>query len=82
MSSSVQSWRTSGHSWSSMTNRVTERIRRVVEAMLPWFDRTERDRRAAQTERHRRRAIAVRIRAERVLARSQLASYHRVRIGR
>ena len=82
MNSSVQSWPTSGRSWSSMTNRLTQLIRRVVEAMLPWFDRTERDRQAAQTERHRRHAIAVRIKAERVLARSQLSSYSRVRIGR
>ncbi len=47
-----------------MANRIVERMRRIVEARLPWFDRTDQDRRARRTQRIHNAAISARVRGE------------------
>lgn len=48
--------------------RIPERVRRVVETLLPWYDPTVEARRHAHTEEVRRRSIAARVEAEDVRA--------------
>lgn len=45
---------------------LRDRLRTIVERLLPWFDPAEKARRDARTEAIRRRSIAVRIHTERV----------------
>lgn len=45
---------------------LRDRLRRLVEAALPWFDPAEKARRDARTEAIRQRSVAVRIQTERV----------------
>lgn len=46
---------------------MRERARRLIEKLMPWYDRAEVEATADRVEGVRRRSIAARLRAERVL---------------
>ena len=48
--------------------RIPDRVRRMVERLLPWYDPTVEARRTAHSEDVHRRSIAARIEAEDVRA--------------
>lgn len=72
-----------GLHWQLMIDRAVRHLRRLIEGWLPWFDRRDRDARAANTEAIRRTAIRTRKHSERVLLRAELdgavASFRRPR---
>ena len=50
-------------------DRLTNAIRRGLEAILPWFDPAEEETRRIETERVRRKSIAARLQVEEVARR-------------
>ena len=54
--------------------RLPDRLRRLVERMLPWYDPELEARRAAESKAMHARSIAVRQQAERDLAHASAAS--------
>lgn len=49
-------------------DRLTNAIRRLLEAALPWYDPDEAQERRRETERVRMRSIAARIHVEQIVA--------------
>ena len=63
-----------------VTMRDRSLLHRVVERLLPWFDPEAEQRRTERTEQIRLRAIAARVRSERVMEEYRLAD-RKVRRG-
>ena len=59
---------------------VRDRVRAVIERVLPWYDPALETQRKLRTTRIHRMSIAARKGAERAMDPSRLASYGRVRI--